>query len=40
MIAKDELLIKYHISEEDFIAADISWEDLTYIYQDYLALQG
>lgn len=36
MIAKDELLKKYHISDEDFIAADISWEDLTYIYQDYL----
>lgn len=35
MIAKEELLKKYNISEEFFRDADISWEDLTCIFDDY-----
>ena len=40
MIAKKELLEKYNISEAGFIAADISWEALEYIYNDFSSKQG
>lgn len=35
MITKEELLEKYNLSEEEFEAADISWEDLKFIYDDF-----
>lgn len=35
MITKEDLLKKYNLSEEEFEAADISWEDLEYIYNDF-----
>lgn len=35
MIAKEELLEKYNISDEFFQDADISWEDLVAIYDDF-----
>ena len=35
MISKEELLKKYNISEAEFVAADISWEALEYIYNDF-----
>lgn len=35
MIAKDEFLKKYNISEDQFKNADISWEDLCDIYKDF-----
>jgi ppGpp synthetase/RelA/SpoT-type nucleotidyltranferase len=35
MIAKEDFLKKYNISEEYFEDAAISWEDLTSIYEDY-----
>lgn len=35
MISKEELLKKYNISEAEFVAADISWEALEYIYKDF-----
>ena len=36
MITKEDLLKKYNISEEFFEDADISWEDLECIYDDFL----
>lgn len=35
MITKKDLLEKYNFTEEQFEAADISWEDLEYIYNDF-----
>ena len=35
MIAKNELLKKYNISEDEFEVADIKWEELEYIYKDF-----
>lgn len=35
MITKGEFLEKYHISEAEFREAEISWDDLCEIYQDY-----
>lgn len=35
MITKGEFLKKYHISREEFQAAEISWDDLCDIYNDY-----
>ena len=35
LIEKEKFLVKYGISEEQFLAADISWEDLKEIYEDY-----
>ncbi|MCM1500040.1 MAG: GTP pyrophosphokinase [Clostridium sp.] len=35
MITKEELLSRYNISEEEFCAADIAWEDLVTIYNDF-----
>lgn len=35
MITKEELLKKYNLSEEEFMAADITWEDLEFIYNDF-----
>lgn len=35
MITKEELLRKYNLSEEEFLAADISWDDLVNIYKDF-----
>lgn len=35
MITKEELLKKYNLSEEEFLAADISWADLEFIYNDF-----
>lgn len=35
MISREDLLKKYNISEEEYEAADISWEDLEYIYKDF-----
>ena len=35
MIDKKSLLEKYRISEDYFTAADIEWEDLEYIYNDF-----
>lgn len=36
MITKGEFLKKYHISESEFRDADISWDDLCEIYNDYV----
>lgn len=35
MITKAALLTKYNLTEGDFRAAEISWEDLVEIYEDY-----
>ena len=35
MISKEELLETYNLTEEDFQAANISWEELTAIYDDF-----
>lgn len=35
MITKKDFLEKYNLSEEELEAADISWEDLKYIYNDF-----
>lgn len=35
MITKGELLEKYNLSSENFEAANISWEDLEFIYKDF-----
>ncbi|MCM1123245.1 MAG: GTP pyrophosphokinase [Eubacterium sp.] len=35
MIAKEEFLEKYNITEESFRAAEISWDELCIIYQDF-----
>ncbi len=35
LIAKNELLKKYNISEDEFEVADIKWEELEYIYKDF-----
>ncbi|MBD5492010.1 MAG: GTP pyrophosphokinase [Lachnospiraceae bacterium] len=36
MITKGEFLKKYHISEAEFREAEISWDDLCEIYDDYV----
>lgn len=36
MITKEEFLEKYHISEAEFREAEISWDDLCKIYDDYV----
>lgn len=35
MISKEQLLEKYNLTEQDFQAANISWEELTAIYHDF-----
>ena len=35
MKTKEDFLLTYKIQEEDFKAADISWETLTKIHDDY-----
>ena len=35
MIDKKEFLETYNLSEEEFREAQISWEELTAIYEDY-----
>ena len=35
LITKEELLEKYNISDEFFQDADISWDDLVAIYDDF-----
>ena len=36
MVDKTAFLKAYNIDEDDFKAADISWEELAAIYDDYL----
>ena len=40
MVDKNAFLKAYNIDEEDFKAADISWEELAAIYDDYLSIEG
>lgn len=40
MIDKDEFLKNYNIEQEDFEAADMPWEELASIYQDYQTIEG
>ena len=40
MITKEEFLDKYNISETTFINADISWEELEEIYEDFSRKSG
>lgn len=40
MIDRDEFLKNYNIEQEDFEAADIPWEELAAIYQDYQTIEG
>lgn len=40
MIDRDEFLKSYNIEQEDFEAADMSWEELAAIYEDYQAMEG
>ena len=35
MITKEDFFTKYNITEESFQAAEISWEELCLIYDDY-----
>lgn len=35
MISKEELLQKYNLTEDAFVSANISWEELTQIYEDF-----
>ena len=37
MIKKEEFLKTYNISEEEFEAAEMSWEEMSSIYEDYTA---
>ena len=37
MVDKMAFLKAYNIDEDDFKAADISWEELAAIYDDYLS---
>ena len=37
MIDRDEFLKSYNIEQEDFEAADMPWEELAAIYEDYQA---
>ena len=37
MVDKTAFLKAYNIDEDDFKAADISWEELAAIYDDYLS---
>lgn len=39
MVDKNAFLKAYNIDEEDFKAADISWEELAAIYDDYLSIE-
>ena len=40
MIDRDEFLKSYNIEQEDFEAADMPWEELAAIYEDYHAMEG
>ena len=40
MIDRDEFLKSYNIEQEDFEAADMPWEELAAIYEDYQAMEG
>lgn len=40
MISLEELLIKYNITEKSFETADIKWDDLNKIYNDFLSKKG
>ena len=40
MIDKKEFLETYNLSEEEFREAQISWEELTAIYEDYQGIEG
>ena len=35
MFTRDELLAKYNITEEEFEHAEMTWDDLIYIYNDF-----
>ena len=39
MLDKNEFLKEYNIAEEDFNAAQMEWEELEAIYQDYELLE-
>lgn len=40
MFERDAFLRAYNIDEADFKAADIPWEELAAIYDDYLSIEG
>ena len=39
MLEKNEFLKRYNISEKEFQSADISWDELEAIYEDYQSLE-
>lgn len=40
MIEKERFLKEYNIDEQDFLSAQISWEELNGIYENYRAIEG
>ena len=40
MFERDAFLRAYNIDEADFKAANIPWEELAAIYDDYLSIEG
>ena len=36
MISKETFLRQYNLEEEDLRAADLTWEELEAVYEDYL----
>lgn len=40
MMEKEKFLKEYHIDEQDLLAAQISWKELSSIYENYVAIEG
>lgn len=40
MMEKEKFLKEYHIDEQDLLAAQISWKELSGIYENYVAIEG